>query len=93
MRVKGEQPWKRPDVQERREREAAMRSMRGRCSQPLTGQCACFRPRTHEGPCACSCTTYSGTVHGAVAVPAGVSGALVTDAPWGFNGPLRREAL
>ena len=65
----------------------------GRCSQPLTGQCACFRRQGHEPPCRCHCAIYSGTVHGVVAVPAGHAGALVTDAPWGFNGPLRREAL
>lgn len=66
-------------------------AVRGRCSRPLDEPCRCWRPRGHKGECACTCTTY-GSVHGAVAVPA-ASAALVTDVPWGFNAPLRREAL
>ena len=66
---------------------------RGRCSRPLKGSCACFRVRAHDGPCQCHCEQYPGSIHGAVAVPASVAGVLVTDAPWGFNPPLRREEV
>ena len=68
---------------------------RGRCNTPIGGRCVCFRPRDHDPGHACHCAIYGGGdpgEHGAVAVPAGVAGALVTEAPWGFNGsPWRKR--
>lgn len=67
---------------------------RGRCNEPIGERCVCFRPKMHDPGHACHCAIYGDGYpgeHGAVPVPAGVAGALVTDAPWGFNGSPRRQ--
>ena len=40
-----------------------VRHPRGRCRRRMGDVCSCWRPLTHDGPCACTCELY-GMEHG-----------------------------